>query len=766
MIYILIGLFMKRFASIILTLTFVLCSYTHSRAQSELLTFAPGARAIGLGGSGVVEVYDPSAIFWNPAALSAINQNRALICIHEPFLLTYSAYSHFFPLYGTFAAAVAKTSAAENAFESLNFGWGLRLSSAWNLGVSLGALQSEREGWSIGGIGILYRPVSTRYISEGSQRNGFFSTLKSSLIDNRLTLGLSAQNIPLVVTDIAHEFRFGLSYKVTPWGPKLVSAYHIHQNEDTIHLGFESSPSSNIKLYIGMEDFDNDKLAFGFMARWQNLDLDLVYSVHSERLIISMSMRIGKAPRIVADDEVLAAKSAIKARDFRGALKSLRTALAYDNTHSEARKLYSWLAPKIRKENATVDSLLNVARMLEGQQWFISAAAHYINVLKIDPTNKVAEHSIAMIRPKVNIQTERWFHSAVKSFDRGDLERAKDVFESILIVRSDHEGSKEYLKKIYQIEKEKADTHFYTGLGFYSQKNFQRAVEEFEKVLALQPEHTEARDYLKEVQQELENRKKEIIRLMAEAERYRSSGQYLSASTLYRQVLARDPQNSLARERLQSLDNVVRKYTNRKYTEGERAFANGQFGKASKAFKAVLNLKPGDKRARSYLTKIENAKLDSAQVHYDSGMKYFEEEKWDEALVSFEAALAVHPGFAAAKDMRQKLIDAAGVQKVVERGMSEFLSGHYLRAMEIFGEALDVDPNNKEAMERREECQKKLNEEVEEYFNRGIQFYTAENYRAAVDEWSKALEINPQHKGSLEYKKKAEQRLEALNGLK
>ena len=71
---------------------------------------------------------------------------------------------------------------------------------------------------------------------------------------------------------------------------------------------------------------------------------------------------------------------------------------------------------------------------------------HVLN--KIDPDNKVAVHSIKMIRPKVNIHTERWFQSAVKDFERGDYERAKDVFESILIVRSDHKGSKEYLQKI------------------------------------------------------------------------------------------------------------------------------------------------------------------------------------------------------------------------------------------------------------------------------------------------------------------------------
>lgn len=736
------------------------------KSQNELLDFTPGARAIGLGGSGVVEVYDPSALYWNPAGLSFLNQKRSMICIHNPFLMNYTAYSHFFPLYGTFGAAMAKTSSADSAFESVNIGWGFRLSSAWRIGVNLGALQSEHDVWPIGGVGILYHPVSSKHSSKNARGKRFFSNLKSMLIDDKLTLGISAQNIPLVITDIDYEIRIGLSYRFTPWGPHLIYAYHFNESDDTNHIGFESSLTSSFKLFVGMEDYDNKKLAFGCSAEWENLGIDLTYSAKWERLILTVSTRIGKDPKRVADSNVLAAKSKIKDRNFRSALKSVRTALAYDNTNSEARTIYNWIAPRIYRENATIDSLLNVAHMLEDQEWYISAAAHYIRVLKINPENKEAEHSIAMLRTKVNIDTERWFKKAVKSFDLGEYDQAKDVFESILYVRNDHSGSLEYLQKIKQIENEKVDNHFYTGLGYYSQKNFKSAINEFQKVLAIQPEHTEARDYLKEVQQEQINSEKEITKLMAEAEGYSRAGKYISASQMYRKILAREPQHRLAREKLKSLDNVIQKFVQQKYTQGERAFANGQFDDATKAFKSVLSLRSGDKQARSYLTKIEKAKIDSAQVLYDLGVKYLKDEKWDEALENFENALAVHPGFSAAKDMRRKVIDSAGVQKVVERGMSEFLSGRYLKAMEIFSEALELDPNNKEAMQRREECQSKLNDEVEEYYNRGIQFYTAENYRAAVDEWKKALEITPQHKGSLDYKEKAEQRLRALNNLK
>jgi len=580
-----------------------------------------------------------------------------------------------------------------------------------------------------------------------------------------LTWGFSVQNIPLVVSDINHEYRVGFSYKISRWGPRLFTAYHVNQREDSFHFGFETAPSSKVRLYVGAQDFENKNLAFGGMFEWENLNIYLTYSLRSQRLLFSLSTRIGKAPRAIADERMQACKTAIKAGKYRNALKDVRIALAHDITHSEARTFYNWLAPKIKKENARIDSLLQVAKSHEEQQWYISAAVHYLKVLKIDPDNKMAVHSIKMIRPKVNIHTERWFQSAVKDFERGDYERAKDVFESILIVRSDHKGSKEYLQKIKQIEDEEVDRHFYTGLGFYSQKNFARAKQEFEKVLAIQPEHSEAREYLTQIDNEMATRQREITRLLAEAEKQQRAGNYVSASRLYRRILVIEPDHDIARKKLQGLGDQVRRYVQKNFAQGEKAFANGKLDAAERAFKSVLSSNPGHSRARAYLSQIEQTRIDSAQVYYDLGMKYFDQKKWDDALTNFEAALSIYPGFESAKEMREKVVDAAGVQKVVERGKSEFFSGHYLKAMEIFSEALDLDPNNKEAIELREKCQQRLNEEVEDYYNRGIRFYTAEDYRAAIAEWDKALKINPQHKGSLEYKQKAEQRLKALNRL-
>ncbi len=80
-------------------------------------------------------------------------------------------------------------------------------------------------------------------------------------------------------------------------------------------------------------------------------------------------------------------------------------------------------------------------------------------------------------------------------------------------------------------------------------------------------------------------------------------------------------------------------------------------------------------------------------------------------------------------------------------------------------EALKKDPAHVDALSLEAQCRNSVTRLVDEHFNRGLNYYTEEKSRAAIVEWDRALVINPDHRGSIEYKRRAQERLDALNQL-
>jgi tetratricopeptide (TPR) repeat protein len=54
---------------------------------------------------------------------------------------------------------------------------------------------------------------------------------------------------------------------------------------------------------------------------------------------------------------------------------------------------------------------------------------------------------------------------------------------------------------------------------------------------------------------------------------------------------------------------------------------------------------------------------------------------------------------------------------------------------------------------------------VETHFRTGLQYYLAEEYKQALNEWTKALRIDPENESILGYAQRAEEKLKALEEL-
>lgn len=747
----------------ILVLLFLLTVQT-AFSQRRLLEFSPGPKSLGLGQAGVVDVYDPSALYWNPASLAALRASQGMLAVHDPFLLNFVGYAQYFPMRGAFAVNFAKTDQTPDAIKMASFGMGFRLGRHFQTGVSLSGLTLGDEGWTTVGLGFLFKPES----SPIAAINNAGGLLTSRYIADRLAIGLSVQNIPLIVTDYDHQIRLGASYSLSKFGPKITYAHHFHRDKDTSHYGISVLASENFNLFAGAEYYKADSLSFAFGAGFKinNLVFNMAYDTERKRVAFSAAIRIGTEPARLAEQNVEQAKKLMNSGDKRGALFEGEKALLLDPKNKRALELVGTVFPIVKAENDAVDSLLQLGKESEQKRWFINAASEYLQVLKLDPDNIRAKMAIKRIRNEVNVHAEKYFQVGVKYFNDGKLEFAKNIFSAIASVRPQHKGTQEYLKKINGIYTKEAEEHYYTGLGYFSQRNYDKAEEEFRAALDIVPHYNDAQKYLDRIEEARKKNQSQIETLLADAERFERRGSLRSAQIRYQKALDIEPGDPMVMQKLNSLNKRIKAYIKSQYRSGEREYRNRNYKSAANYFRAVLAINPGHTGARRYLRLISKASHGKTNAFVDRAKQQIAAGNLESAVALLDSALNSNPNLKEAQALKAQTVKRMNSGQLVENAKSQYLSGNYLDALEALDQILKRDPTNKDALKYLHLCQAKLNDSVDDFFNRGIRYYTEEKYQLAIDEWNKALKINPYHKGSLEYKKRAQDRLEALNRLK
>ena len=730
-------------------------------SQQQLLDFSPGALSSSLGKSGVTEIYDPTALYWNPAALGYIRQHQITTAIHEAFQLNYTGYAFFNPLHGTFAVNIARTSKMDNAVEFGSIGWGRKLNRYFSFGASISALSIDRESWTTAGFGFIFKPERFLFDADNNHKNIF----DSPLLANKLTIGVSVQNIPFIVNDYDHQIRVGGSYALFNKGPKVFYAHHFHRNVDTDHLGFEFPLLKGLEIAGGFKDFESRNFTFGIQTKWQNIGFDLSYDTNIEKIAVSTIFRIGPSPDILAQKEFNEAKKYLKDNDHRAALKNAKKAVAYDPGYMQAANLENSLSQYIKNENNKIDSLLLIAKSYEEKSWYIKAAALYLRILKINPNHEKATEAFIQNRPKLEQHIDKWFNIAVDYFNKESYAEAQEIFESIMLVRPDHYKTKSYLKKIDEINKKYAENHFYTGLGFYSQRNYKRAEEEFLQSLKFDANYTDSQEYLKKIQDESAKTNDQIETLEKEAQFYENQNALIKAKSRYQKILSLNPKNESASNKIDNINARLSKIISYHLAQGEKALKDEDYVKAEQHFRNVLKIQHHHPKAGKYISQITQQTNSKTDQYIIRAKEYIQQQQWEYALAALDSALVLDPKFNEAILLKEQTSQRYNLEQFIEKGKSDFLSGRYLEALEYFDKALEIDPHNEETLILDKRCRMFLNDQVDDYFNRGLKLYTEEKYELAIYEWNKALQIDPSHKGSLEYKANAEKRLQALNNL-
>lgn len=324
---------------------------------------------------------------------------------------------------------------------------------------------------------------------------------------------------------------------------------------------------------------------------------------------------------------------------------------------------------------------------------YTEAIAAYEQALQIFPKETEISDIIKELQTKKNIADNynAKITEADALYEDQSYKDAKSAYQAALTVIPDDSyalgmiarideivNSPEYLK--IQNDKAKLDNDF---AGFMNKgenaegvKNYELALSYYVKALELKPNNAEALAKKKNAEDMilyLEQQRKEQERLAAiEAEKQRKAQiqtliatgnqqiadkKYAEAEQSFNQVLAIDPNNATATEKLgviagfyEEIQRQKQENYNRAMSEGSYAMDSRNFAEAINQFNIALTYKPGDEAATQQLTlaqQNENMRLAALENEYNGyitkGDAQLQTKNYDKAIEFYTKAMQVNP---------------------------------------------------------------------------------------------------------------------------
>ncbi len=207
---------------------------------------------------------------------------------------------------------------------------------------------------------------------------------------------------------------------------------------------------------------------------------------------------IASAPTVIQDDLRKGIK-ALAAQNYLAAMRSFETVLDYDPGNKVAQdyigKTQAQVSEYIDNEIKKVNSLIARSRYNE-------AKTKVRKLLKIAPKNTELLQKLGEIDRKLNEDVQR---RIARAKETNDPARSEKELKAALQLDPGNLKAQEDLKKVEKTAKTAADAQklYLLGVESYSENNYEVAINYWQRVLAINPNHANARKNLARAQSKL-----------------------------------------------------------------------------------------------------------------------------------------------------------------------------------------------------------------------------------------------------------------------
>lgn len=205
------------------------------------------------------------------------------------------------------------------------------------------------------------------------------------------------------------------------------------------------------------------------------------------------------------------AQSFLDKRYYAAALDMLDLIFDIDREHAGAKRL------KLEIEDAmTSEIALNfeIARAAERAGQYLTAIEAYARILDLDPSNLQAQK--AKRRAAQNLDLTQQLNQGIQLFRAGKYTQSRHLFRAVLVIDPSEPVALEYLKRIDQslrqpptledMQKDKVTWQLYLdGLRHMRNKEYEKAIEAWEKVLRVYPNNGSTLDNLEQARLRLKS---------------------------------------------------------------------------------------------------------------------------------------------------------------------------------------------------------------------------------------------------------------------
>jgi tetratricopeptide (TPR) repeat protein len=205
------------------------------------------------------------------------------------------------------------------------------------------------------------------------------------------------------------------------------------------------------------------------------------------------------------------AQSFLAKQYYAAALDMLDLIFDIDREHAGAKRLKQKIEGAMTSEIA---QKFETAQAAERAGQYLTAIEAYIRILHLDPSNLQAQE--AKQRAVQNLALTEQLNQAIQLFKAGKYIEARHLLHAVLAIDPSEPVALEYLKRIDQslaqpptledIQKDKATWQLYLdGLRHMRDKEYEKAIEAWEKVLQVYPNNSNTLDNLEQARLRLKS---------------------------------------------------------------------------------------------------------------------------------------------------------------------------------------------------------------------------------------------------------------------
>ncbi len=331
-----------------------------------------------------------------------------------------------------------------------------------------------------------------------------------------------------------------------------------------------------------------------------------------------------------------------------------------------------------------------------------------------------------------------------------------------------------------ELEAELSD--FYEGMEQYNNGEYKEAYATFSTILKENPNHKLAEQYRERALLHLQTldwldiEQEKLIRMHKElAIKYENQANYGEAIVEWRKIMEINPADPEADRNIERLKDLVNSRVLALHQQGLDKYSKNELIASIDHFSEALKLNPEYEPSRNWLFKIKQElsqdelkererieRLQKAEVFYNRGLSYYGRKTFEEASSEFEQALIMNPEhenaakyLAMAKEEweaeKTGLRGIEAAKSFYAKGMKNYEEKLYFNSVRDFNMALKAYPAHEESQAMLPEAQKKLEQQVRPYLQKGKVEYQRKKFSSAEENYQAVLKLDPENAEAKEY---------------